>query len=237
MQKNNKLILALRAEKSDVEIHKHSAYQIVLTENNPFHTTLENKKYQNIYGFVIKPQVAHSCECSNSNLIIINIEAYSFLGKYISEKLGDKNGDIFSDNLDFKRFFNSTKNDFSIQNILNIDQSNTFIELIDVRIEKSIAYINENFKKNKFSTQDIANHIFLSHSRLATLFKKQIGSSIGKYILWTRLKNAIFLILSDNEKSLTNIALESGFYDSSQMIKYMYQMFGISPSKLRQKAI
>jgi transcriptional regulator GlxA family with amidase domain len=68
------------------------------------------------------------------------------------------------------------------------------------------------------------------------LFKKQIGSSIGKYILWTRLKNAIFLILSDNEKSLTNIALESGFYDSSQMIKYMYQMFGISPSKLRQKS-
>jgi AraC-like DNA-binding protein len=78
--------------------------------------------------------------------------------------------------------------------------------------------------------------VFLSSSRLAYLFKQQTGSSITKYLLWTRIKNAVYLILNSKDKSLTIIAQESGFYDSSQMIKYMHQMFGISPSKLRQKS-
>lgn len=232
----NKLILALKAYKSDVEIHRHSAYQIVLTEDNPFYTNLENKKHQNIYGFVIKPQISHSCECSNSNLIIINVEAYSLLGEFISTKLGNTNSKVFSDNLELKSFFNVSKNDFSINDLLISNQTNKENRETDVRIVKSITYINENFQSENFSIKDLANQVFLSPSRLADLFKQQIGSSITKYLLWTRLRKAIFLILSESDKTLTNISLESGFYDSSQMNKYMYQMFGIAPSKLRQKS-
>jgi AraC-like DNA-binding protein len=234
--KDNKLYLALKAEKSNVEIHKHSAFQIVITEDNHFHSTLENEKYQNIFGFVIKPQVAHACICDQSNLIILNIEPYSILGKLVSEKLGNSRVVIFRKKKDFFHFFESQTNEFSVQNFIKNFQQNQSITSIDERIHQSIAYINENFNTNNISTPDIAKKVFLSPSRLADLFKKQIGSSISKYLLWTRLRNAIFQILLKKDKSLTTIALECGFYDSSQMNKYMYQMFGISPSKLKQKS-
>lgn len=108
----NKLTLTLKANKSDVVIHRHSAYQIVFTTDNLFHSTFESKKHQNIYGFVIKPQVAHSCECSNSNLIIINIEPYSFLGAYILKKLGSGKSQTFYDELKFRNFFNASDSEF-----------------------------------------------------------------------------------------------------------------------------
>ena len=107
---------------------------------------------------------------------------------------------------------------------------------MDKRVENAIDYINKNYKSDKFSINELAKQVFLSSSRLSLLFKQQIGSSIIKYLLWTRLRNAIFLILTNHKKSITEIALECGFYDSSQINKYMYQMFGIAPLKLRQKS-
>ncbi|MBS1950230.1 MAG: hypothetical protein OJF59_002152 [Cytophagales bacterium] len=236
MQINNKLILALKAEKSNVEIHKHSAFQIVITEDNPFSTKMENKNHDNIFGFVIRPQVAHSCECSKSNLIILNIEPFSLMGRYIARKLEKLSHTIFSNESEFQLFFESKKNNFSIQNLISEFNNNQNIQPIDERIQKAISFINEHFKVENISTQDIAKHVYLSASRLATLFKQLTGSSISKYLLWTRLRNAIFLILTEKNKSITSIALDSGFYDASQMNKYMYQMFGISPSKLKQKS-
>jgi len=109
-------------------------------------------------------------------------------------------------------------------------------EINDDRIIKSIEFIENNFRSEKFSINHISKQVYLSPSRLSFLFKQQVGSSISKYILWTRLRFAIFNILSAPDKTLTNIAFESGFYDSSQMNKYMYQMFGIAPLKLRQKS-
>ena len=106
----------------------------------------------------------------------------------------------------------------------------------DERVNKTIAFINENFNSDKFTLDELSGKIFLSASRLGFLFREQTGSSIFKYLLWTRLRYAISQILAGNNKSLTEIAYESGFYDSSQMTKYMYEMFGISPSRLRQKS-
>jgi AraC-like DNA-binding protein len=232
----DKLTLTLKADKSDVEIHKHSAYQIVFTTDNLFHSTFEGRKHQNIYGFVIKPQVAHSCECSNSNLIIINIEPYSFLGAYILKKLGSSQSQTFYDELQFRFFFNAYNFDFSLANIFGLNQTKESFIKMDKRVENAIDYINKNYKSDKFSINELAKQVFLSSSRLSLLFKQQIGSSIIKYLLWTRLRNAIFLILTNHKKSITEIALECGFYDSSQINKYMYQMFGIAPLKLRQKS-
>ncbi len=229
-------ILALRAYKSDVEIHRHSAYQIVFTTDNRFHSTIERKKHQNIYGFVIRPQVAHACECSNSNLTIINIEPYSFIGKIILEKLENNKFKVFYDNDELTKFFNISGLNFSIYNLIKSYQPNKSRTQKDERIEKVIAHINQNFQTEQFSLNDIANHVFLSPSRLGFLFKQETGSSITKYLLWARLRRAIFLILTNHKKRITDIALESGFYDSSQMNKYMYQMFGVSPLKLRQKS-
>lgn len=232
----NDLILALRAYKSDVEIHKHSAYQIVLSEDEPFNTRCENKNHRNIFGFVIKPQIAHSCRCSNSNLVILNIEPYSTLGNNLSQKIGEKRKSVhFTSRQEISDFFHSHCGKLDISDFLH-RQTNSYPLRPDERVNNAIEYINKKFNSGKFTLDELSRNACLSASHLGFLFKKQTGSSIFKYLLWTRLRYAISQILTRNSKSLTEIAYESGFYDSSQMTRYMYEMFGISPSKLRQKS-
>lgn len=230
------LILTLRAYKSDVEIHKHSAYQIVLSEDEPFNTICENKNHINIYGFAIKPQIAHSCQCSKSNLVILNIEPYSTLGNTLLRKIGeDKRSVHFTSQQEISDFFHTHNSKSAIADFIHNNKNNLPLKS-DERVNKTIAFINENFNSDKFTLDELSGKIFLSASRLGFLFREQTGSSIFKYLLWTRLRYAISQILAGNNKSLTEIAYESGFYDSSQMTKYMYEMFGISPSRLRQKS-
>jgi AraC-like DNA-binding protein len=166
----------------------------------------------------------------------MNIEAHSFFGKYLSQKLGNSNSKVFLDNLEFVVFFNFKGKNFTYSDILNTNHIENSVSNIDQRTIIALEYISNNFQSDKFSIKDLAERVFLSTSRLSFLFKKQTGSSIIKYLLWTRLRNAIFLMLTDNKKNITTIALECGFYDSSQMNKYMYQMFGISPLKFKQKS-
>ncbi|WP_374756439.1 helix-turn-helix domain-containing protein [Dyadobacter flavalbus] len=78
--------------------------------------------------------------------------------------------------------------------------------------------------------------VFLSPSRLASLFKQQTGSSLSKYLLWTRLRQAIYLTLSDKDRSLTDTAYDTGFYDLPQLNKYMYEMFGMPPKALKHNS-
>jgi len=59
---------------------------------------------------------------------------------------------------------------------------------------------------------------------------------LSKYLLWTRLRQVIYLALTDKDRSLTDIAYDTGFYDLPQLNKYMYEMFGMPPKALKYKS-
>ena len=235
----NPFILTLKTYKLDVEIHKHSAFQIVFTTDNPFSSIIDNIENQNIFGFVIKPHVSHLCTAKNSILNIINIEPYSPIGFFIQSK--------FLDNAKTIIFRNSKEMTLCLESTENLEEDilhNIMAALIarhdynktDERITKIITYIKENYYSQDITPQLFADFIFLSPSRLASLFKQQIGSSLSKYLLWTRLRQAIHLSLSKKEMTWTEIAYYTGFYDLPQLNKYMYEMFGVPPKVLRQNS-
>ena len=106
----------------------------------------------------------------------------------------------------------------------------------DERVTKIVEYIKVNYFRSDITPQTFAEIVFLSPSRLASLFKQQTGSSLSKYLLWTRLRQAIYITLSDKDKSLTDIAYDTGFYDLPQLNKYMYEMFGMPPTALKHNS-
>ena len=106
----------------------------------------------------------------------------------------------------------------------------------DERVIKIVEYIKANYFKQDITPRTFANIVFLSPSRLASLFKEQTGSSLSKYLLWTRLRQVTYLILSEKGRSLTDIAYDTGFYDLPQMNKYMYEMFGMPPKALKNNS-
>lgn len=78
----------------------------------------------------------------------------------------------------------------------------------------------------------LAQMLHLSKDRLSHLFSAEIGMPIRSYILWRRYRRAI-LALQSGEK-LSTVAQQVGFYDQAQMSRTFQNLFGFSPSTLKQ---
>lgn len=233
-QINNPFILALKAYNLTVEIHHHSAYQIVLSNDTPFTSTISGQLCERIHGFLIKPQVRHFCVAEKGSLNVLNIEPYSYIGLKLSSMLHENQDYIvFNSPTETSNFFQTGKDTFDVYTIINTLLAKLPATQYDERVTKIVEYIKVNYYNQDITPQTFADIVFLSPSRLASLFKEQTGSSLSKYLLWTRLRQVIYLTLSEKERSLTDIAYDTGFYDLPQLNKYMYEMFGMPPKALK----
>lgn len=230
----NQFILGLQARNLTVEIHHHSAYQIVLSNDTPFNSTISGKLHERIHGFLIKPQVAHLCVAENGTLNVLNIEPYSTIGLELSSRFKENEDCIIFDlPSETNAFFQTPKDSLDINKVIDALLSKLPETNYDERVTKIVEYIRDNYYKSDITPQTFADIVFLSPSRLASLFKQQTGSSLSKYLLWTRLRQVIYITLTDKERSLTDIAYDTGFYDLPQLNKYMYEMFGMPPKALK----
>ncbi|UPK69954.1 helix-turn-helix domain-containing protein [Chitinophaga filiformis] len=236
-QINNPFILALKAYNLTVEIHHHSAYQIVLSNDTPFTSTIKGQLCERIHGFLIKPQVPHFCVAEKGSLNVLNIEPYSNVGLELSNRFGQNEDHIvFHSPSETNTFFQTGQDTFDIYTIIDALLSTLPTVQYDERVTKIVEHIKTNYFRQDITPQTFADVVFLSPSRLAALFKQQTGSSISKYLLWTRLRQVIYLTLSEKDRSLTDIAYDTGFYDLPQLNKYMYEMFGMPPKALKHNS-
>jgi len=230
----NPFILALQARNLTVEIHHHAAYQIVLSNDMPFASTINGTKHESIHGFLIKPHVPHFCVAEKGTLNVLNIEPYSTIGLQLAGKFkGHMDAVVFESPTETNIFFETLKESLDVNTIIDTLLSKLPDAAYDARVTKIVEYIKANYFKSDITPQTFADVVFLSPSRLASLFKEQTGSSLSKYLLWTRLRQAIYLTLTDKDRSLTDIAYDTGFYDLPQLNKYMYEMFGMPPKALK----
>lgn len=236
-QLNNPFILALKAYNLTVEIHHHSAYQIVLSNDRPFTSTIGGQLHESIHGFLIKPQVPHFCVAEKGSLNVLNIEPYSNVGLELLNRFGpNANHIVFHSPTETNTFFQTGKNTFNIYTIIDALLSTLPAAAYDERVTQIVEYIKANYFRQDITPQTFADMVFLSPSRLTALFKQQTGSSISKYLLWTRLRQVVYLALSEKDRSLTDIAYDTGFYDLPQLNKYMYEMFGMPPKALKHNS-
>ncbi len=70
----------------------------------------------------------------------------------------------------------------------------------------------------------------LSESRISHVFKNEVGTSLKKYLVWSKLKRTFELVIN-GKMNMFEASLESGFYDQAHLSKAFKQMFGVKPSK------
>jgi AraC-like DNA-binding protein len=233
----NPFVLALKAKNLTVEIHHHSAYQIVLSNDTPFNSTINGTLYERIHGFLIKPHVPHFCVAEKGTLNVLNIEPYSNIGFELAGRFKEEEKYVVFDSpSETNSFFQTPKDSLAVSQIIDELIAKLPVKAYDERVAKIIDYIKSNYFEQNITPQTFADKVFLSPSRLASLFKQQTGSSLSKYLLWTRLRQAIYLTLSEKDRSLTEIAYNTGFYDLPQFNKYMYEMFGMPPKALKHNS-
>ena len=95
------------------------------------------------------------------------------------------------------------------------------------------AYMEENFN-NEFSLEDIAKHIGFSVTYFSQLFKAHMGQPFVQYRNEFRVSKAKELLITSQE-SITNIAFDTGFSDSTYFIRVFKEITGMTPSEYKKR--
>ena len=99
---------------------------------------------------------------------------------------------------------------------------------VDQAIERCLAFIHTHFDQ-PLSLEDLSKAALRSKSHLVRTFKQQLGVSPLRYLLGLRLDRAKELM--QNNQSLSEVALATGFYDQSHFNRYFKRFMGLNPTQ------
>ncbi|MCR5634298.1 MAG: AraC family transcriptional regulator [Lachnospiraceae bacterium] len=106
-------------------------------------------------------------------------------------------------------------------------------ETENLTLEAIPSYIEDNISEN-IKVEDLATLCSLSYSGFAKKFMKMFGTSCKNYIETIRIRKVAEL-LKNSEKDLSTISQETGFSDTSHMIRFFKKIYGETPKKYRDK--
>lgn len=101
------------------------------------------------------------------------------------------------------------------------------------RNQKIVLFIQKNFRYS-IGLNDLAEYLHLSAAYISKYMKKNLGMNFGKYINQVRLENAV-ADMQQSQKSLSSIALDSGFPNVTAFTEAFKAEYGQTPSVWRKE--
>jgi len=225
----------------DANQHSHHALQISIALDEAFHFECDGAS-GDFNGVIVAPNISHSLSAKSGQQALLLLDPEHYQAQEIIKRWLNKDGfyEIEAQTLVKLRrhidalLANAQPDPTPIAHILetlvpaNIDTSN-----MDTRIQEVIDYIGQRSQKLA-SIEELADKACLSPSRLAHLFKQQVGIPIRRFLLWQRLLDACFYAAAG--ASLTEAAHRAGFSDSSHFNRTFKTMFGVHPSTMMKQS-
>ena len=103
----------------------------------------------------------------------------------------------------------------------------------DAGILAAAGYISEHYAE-KISLQEIAVHAGFSPNYLSTRFRDMTGLGVHDYLTFVRMRHAVRQLLTTN-RSITDIALDTGFSSSNYFKDAFKKMYQMTPREYRKK--
>lgn len=94
--------------------------------------------------------------------------------------------------------------------------------------------IDKNYYKPDLSIISISNELHVSRAHLCSVFKRNTGKTINKYITDYRIEKAVE-ILKESDTKLYEVAISVGFTDQNYFTKIFKKKFKMTPSEYRRK--
>lgn len=98
-------------------------------------------------------------------------------------------------------------------------------------VDQVIGYLDENYADD-ITLSRLSALFHISEYHLSHLFKRETGYSLMQYVIRRRIGEAQSR-LTYTRKSITDIAIDSGFADSCHMNKLFYKYVGMNPTQYR----
>lgn len=102
-------------------------------------------------------------------------------------------------------------------------------------LNKAMSFIEDNYSQD-ISAKDVAKVCLMSYNYFTTRFKKLLGRSFSGYLNSVRLRHAENALIS-TDKSITEIAYDSGFSSTSYFISMFSKHKNITPQNYRKKIL
>jgi AraC family transcriptional regulator len=97
------------------------------------------------------------------------------------------------------------------------------------RVNRAIDHIVRNLD-SPLRLEDVAKVAHFSQFHFHRVFRSLIGETLNDFVKRLRLERALHLMAHGSKRSLTEIALDSGFSSSSDFSRSFKQRFGVPPS-------
>ncbi|WP_135556868.1 helix-turn-helix domain-containing protein [Paenibacillus cymbidii] len=145
----------------------------------------------------------------------------------------------------FDRLIHETKDEMPLKDQLAINAMEEIVLLVagehrrdgsqalDPRVEEVLRLLTERLSE-PHTVEELARHVALSPSRLAHLFKAQVGDAVLETLLKTRLRHAARL-LEHTSRLVSEIAADVGFGSPYYFTKQFTSFFGCSPTVYRER--
>lgn len=99
-------------------------------------------------------------------------------------------------------------------------------------VDSTVKYMGDNFTGD-IRLSNLARMRSVSPEHLSRTFKSCVGIGFSEYLTLLRLEHARMMIVSEPQKTISEIAYECGFNDGNYFSFRFKKMYGMSPSKLR----
>lgn len=225
--------------------HSHHALQLSIGLDEEFSLRCgENRQEEKMRAALIGTNVRHSFGNSTGRLVNLYFDPESRVARELAEKMNAQSYLEIESGI-IKNFLPALHNGWEsalscrdafalTENLLQtLFQARKTESDFDPRIARALEIL-KNAPDNLISAETVAAEINLSPSRFAHLFRAQVGLPVRRYLLWTRLRNAVQMLGAG--ESLTTIAHAAGFADSAHLTRTFKQMFGLAPSEIFQNS-
>lgn len=209
----------------NTQFHAHPAVEILLSPDGKLEIETEDSIYTNIVFAVIKANVRHKVTSDNGTIHLMMVECNASFLNELLERFG----------VEFKKEIFTEKIKTDKTNLLNhlsqIYAKHKVDKTLEPRIEKCFEYLDSKTADYKEMMQVLKSEVNLSESRLSHIFKEEVGISLKKYLVWSRLKKAFQFVVTE-EINMYEASLKSGFFDQAHLSKAFKQMLGLNPSEV-----
>lgn len=191
---------------------------------------------------VVAPDVPRRLDAQGCGLISINLDPATSTYQMLSTWIGGRSivpldARVFGALRDsFEPALHGVLRDAQLRSLSYrmVDAVSGSVDLsrgMDSRIERMLQLIRTN--PSFLQRDDLTAAACLSGGRLSHLFQEQVGLSVKRYLLWTKLRRSAAQ-LAEGQR-LTHIAQASGFSDSAHMSRTFRDLFGLQPSFLARQ--